>query len=89
MKEPNLYTDITGNQPPNCDEVTHHTENYVDDSTTNYRFSILNSSDNFLSNTIGLRMGRKNRFGAVLSYKNEQGDSKNSDSYQLQINWNF
>ena len=63
--------------------------NYVDDSTTNYRFSILNSSDNFLSNTIGLQMSRKNRFGAVLSYKNEQGDSKNSDSYQLQINWNF
>ena len=63
--------------------------NYVDDSTTNYRFSILNSSDNFLSNTIGLNMSRKNRFGAVLSYKNEQGDSKNSDSYQLQINWNF
>jgi len=63
--------------------------NYVDDSTTNYRFSILNSSDNFLSNTIGLQMNRKNRFGAVLSYKNEQGDSKNSDSYQLQINWNF
>ena len=62
---------------------------YVDDSTTNYRFSILNSSDNFLSNTIGLQMSRKNRFGAVLSYKNEQGDSKNSDSYQLQINWNF
>ena len=63
--------------------------NYVDDSTANYRFSILNSSDNFLSNTIGLQMSRKNRFGAVLSYKNEQGDSKNSDSYQLQINWNF
>ena len=63
--------------------------NYVDGSTTNYRFSILNSSDNFLSNTIGLQMNRKNRFGAVLSYKNEQGDSKNSDSYQLQINWNF
>jgi len=34
-------------------------------------------------------MNRKNRFGAVLSYKNEQRDSKNSDSYQLQINWNF
>ena len=63
--------------------------NYVDDSTTNYRFSILNSSDNFLRNTIGLEINRKNKFGAVLSYKNEQGDSKNSDSYQLQINWNF
>ncbi|KGG05702.1 hypothetical protein EV00_0783 [Prochlorococcus marinus str. MIT 9322] len=63
--------------------------NYLDDSTTNYRFSILNSSDNFLSNTIGLQMNRKNKFGAVLSYKNERGDSKKLDSYQLQINWNF
>ena len=63
--------------------------NYVDDSTTNYRFSILNLSDNFLSNTIGLQMNMKDKFGIVLSYKNEQGDSKNSDSYQLKINWNF
>ncbi len=63
--------------------------NYVSDSSTNYRFLILNSSNHYLSNTLGLELNRDNKLGAVFSYKNEQADSGNLDSYQFQINWKF
>ena len=63
--------------------------NYINDSQ-NYRLVIGKASDSAWNTGGGIEFYKNNAFTAYLAYDHEKaGNSLSSDSYQLQINWQF